>query len=317
MRRIFLTTAIFLSLAPVSGRAQMLLPSAVGAPTPAGRYGPPPAGKSGAPPVARRPRAAPAPDDPNEAAKIDRHFTAAKPPAVETIVARPMALFGSRGGLQIDKSGDDLRVSRLTLTGDKISHPNQACQVEMGGADPLKLQPLGAPDGVERFVLDSSACPLQVDVLNGALRVTSPAGACVFTQADCRVDASGLWGPAGAIFSDSQKKAMERERAGLEKQARGHFRALLHRYRKDKPAAQAIVREQAAFAADRTQSCRDYDHEDTVGFCALRLTEARDYRLQARLAEEKPKKNKKNVRKSDSRKNADRKNALHGGAQPN
>ncbi len=309
MRRLFLIAVVFLSVTPVPGRAQMMLPSAVGAPTPAGQSGPPPA--------ARRPRLHPGePANPDEDGEVDRHFVPAKPPAVESVIGKPFALSGSRGALQIEKSGDDLNLSRLALAGDKISHPNQACQVAMGGAEPLKLKPLGAPDGVQRFVLDSSACPLQFDVLNGALRATSPSGACVFAQADCHVDAVGLWGPSGDSFSESRKKNIERERAALEKEARAHFRALLHRYRKDKPAAQAIVREQAAFAAERAQSCRDYDHEDTLGFCALRLTEARDYRLQALLANEKPKKDKKKAQTNARSGSVRPAQPPRGGAQP-
>jgi hypothetical protein len=295
MRLIFLT-AILLSLAPNAARAQMVLPGAVGAPTPAGQSGAPPA-------VARRPPASsnPANSNPDGDVAYDRHFTAAKPPSVDSVVGKPFVLLGARGALLVEKSGGDLVLSRLTVPGDKISLPNQSCELAIGGGSPLRLKPLGAPEGVQRFEVDSSACPLQFDVLNGALRAFSPAGSCEFRQADCRVDASGLWGPAGDSFSDSQKKTFERERAALEKDARGHFRALLHRFRKDKPAAQAVVREQAGFSASRSQSCRDYDREDTHGFCSLRLTEARDYKLQTRLAEEALKKDKLKEQKSAKR----------------
>ncbi len=287
MRQIFLIALVFLTVAPSGGQAQMLLPGAVGAPTPAGQSGAPPA-------VARRPSArAPASSHPEGEVSFDRHFTAAKPPSIDSVVGKPFALLGSRGALQIEKSGDDLVLSRLTLPGDKISQPNQSCQATMGGATPLRLKPLGAPDGVQRFEIDSSACPLQFDVLNGALQAINASGACLFRDADCRVDGSGLWGPAGDSFSDSQKKAIERERTALEKDARAHFRTLMHRLRKDKPAVRAVVREQAAFSANRSQSCRDYDREDTHGFCSLRLTEARDYGLQTRLAAETLKKDSK------------------------
>lgn len=156
----------------------------------------------------------------------------------------------------------------------------------MGAEGPIGLKPLGAPDGVQKFELESSACPLQFDVLNGALRARSPGGACSFTQADCRVEASGLWGPAGNSFSEAQIKSIEKERGSIENAVRAHFRALLAKYKKDKPAAQAAIKEQAGFSAERAQVCRDYDREESVGFCALRLTEARDFRLQASLAAE-------------------------------
>jgi hypothetical protein len=216
---------------------------------------------------------------------------AAKPPSVETVLGKSYSLHGSRGAFEIEKSGASLRVSRLILTGDKISHPNQACEISMSGAEPLELRPLGAPDGVERFELQSSACPLTMDVLSGALRVSSPKGACLFVQADCHADPAGLWGPSGDSFSENQVKSIERERSNLEKSTRAHFRTLLSKYKKDKAAAQAAVIEQAAFSANRAQTCRDYDREETHGFCSLRLTEARDYLLQSRLAQASPAKN--------------------------
>ena len=45
------------------------------------------------------------------------------------------------------------------------------------------------------------------------------------------------------------------------------------------------MKAQADFAASRAQTCRDYDKEEVHGFCALRLAEARDLALQARLAD--------------------------------
>jgi hypothetical protein len=276
MRPIFLTLAIFLILPPTASLAQMVLPGAVSAPTPVGQPGATPSQKS----PGGKPKG-----EAGGAAAVDRHFVTAKPPAVETVVGKPFSLSGSRGALLVEKSGADLRLSRLALTGDKISQPNQPCEVTMGGAESLALKPLGSPDGVLRFELDSSACPVQFDVLNGALRAASAAGACSFVQADCRADAAGLWGPPGDSFGEPQAKSIERERTTLENNVRAHFRSLLSKYKKDKPALRAAVMEQAAFSASRSQTCRDYDREDAHGFCALRLTEARDYRLQTHLAE--------------------------------
>ena len=263
----------------------MQLPGAVGAPTPAGQSLAPPAPRSG----------------PSQAGGVySGHFSAARPPSVDSIVDKPFSLAGVRGLLQIEKSGTDLRVSQLTVAGGKISRPNQTCEVSMGAEGPIGLKPLGAPDGVQRYELDSSACALQFDVLSGALRARSPNGACSFPQADCRVDPSGLWGPAGGSFSDTQIKSIEKERGALENAVRSHFRTLLSKYKKDKPAAQAAIKEQAGFSSERSQTCRDYDREEAVGFCALRLTEARDFHLQARLAGEagaaKPDKPRKPVR---------------------
>jgi len=270
MRSLVLISASFLIAAMPAARAQMQLPGAVGAPTPAGQTIAPPAPHAAGP----------------AGGTYSGHFSAARPPAVESVVDRPFSLSGLRGALQIEKSGAGLRVARLTAVGDKISHPNQSCEVSMGAEGPIGLKPLGAPDGVLRYELDSTACPLQFDILNGALRARSPNGACSFAEADCRVDASGLWGPSGAAFSESQIKGFEKERGALENAMRSHFRTLLDKYKKDKPAAQVAIKEQAGFSSERAQVCRDYDREEAAGFCALRLTEEQDFRLQARLAGE-------------------------------
>lgn len=74
---------------------------------------------------------------------------------------------------------------------------------------------------------------------------------------------------------------------------RARFRDLLHRLKKKPDAARILVKEQAGFAAMRSKACRDYDREDSHGFCALRLTEARDFALQAQLFELKPAKSAK------------------------
>jgi len=290
MRLIVLTTAFVLIVTTAPSHAQMQLPGAVGAPTPAGQSLAPPSSPAG---------------PPKASGGYSGHFSAAKPPSPDSIVDKPFSLAGARGSLQVEKSGTDLRVSQLTVSGGKISRPNQSCEVSMGAEGPIRLKPLGAPDGVQRFELDSTACPLQFDVLNGALRAHSPNGACSFPQADCRADPSGLWGPAGSSFSDAQIKSIEKERGGLENAVRAHFRTLLSKYKKDKPAEEAAIKEQAGFSSERAQICRDYDREEAVGFCALRLTEARDFSLQARLASgqgaAKPDKPKKPVRQAAPR----------------
>jgi len=255
-------------LIPVSSAsAQLALPGAVTAPTPEGQ--------------------APAPPKPAAPARPREYFAPVKPkpPAESAVLGQTFALNGARGALALDKDGADLRVTRIVLSGAKVSHPNQSCEVAMGEDGPIKLKALGAPEGANRFELQSTACPMLIDLLGGALRVTAPFGACVFFEADCRADVAGLWGPPGNAFSESQIKTIDRERAGLEKSAQARFRALLARYKKQPEIAKELVKDQADFGAMRAQTCRDYDKEETHGFCALRLTEARDLALQARIAE--------------------------------
>jgi len=260
---------VALAFAPWPAQAQLALPGAV-APTAEGEVLAPP-----------KPQAAARGKSSSGAMTISRP----KPPAESAVLGQTLSLNGTRGALQIERNGADLRAVRLALAGAKVSRPNQACEVVMGEDAPIALKPLGSPDGASRFELQSSACPILLDLLGGAVRVSTPFGACVFLQADCRADVAGVWGPPGASFSESQIKTFERERAGLEKSVQARFRALLGRAKKDPELATTLVKEQADFAAARARTCRDYEREETHGFCALRLTEARDLSLNLRLAE--------------------------------
>ncbi len=268
MRPLFFAPFFSLVLFADACHAQMQLPGAMGAPTPRGQS------------IATPPSGAQGPRGENYAG----HFTPSKPPGIESVVGKSLSLLGSRGALQVESSSGGFVLTRFVAEGGKISHPNQACEVSMGADGPVALKVLGSPDGVTRLELDSSACPLQFDVLSGALRARSPTGACSFAQADCRIDAAGLWGPSGASFSDVEIKSIEKERGAMEKSMRAHFRVLLSKFKKNKTAAEAVVKAQAAFPAERAQTCRDYEHEEAVGFCALRITEAQDFRLQSQLA---------------------------------
>jgi hypothetical protein len=284
--RPFLLVPVFFPLLIVNVcHAQIQLPGAVGVSTPRGQ--------SIAPPPSAIPRSS---DE-----DYSGHFTPAKPPEIESVVGASLSLLGFRGALQIEKSGGGYVVTRFVAEGAKISHPNQACEVSMGVDSPVALKASGSPDGLRRLELDSSACPLQFDVLSGAVHARNSIGACSFEKADCRVDAAGLWGPPGGSFSEMQIKAMEKDRAAIEKSMRMHFRALLSKFKTDKSAAAAAIKSQAAFPAERAQACRDYDHEEAVGFCALRMTEARDFLLQSQLASEDGVKKSKNGRETSGR----------------
>jgi hypothetical protein len=291
MRALLLLLALVLT--PLPARAQLALPGAVATPTPAGQTMAPPATHSG-----------PRKTESSGSGPAIRP----KPPTESATLGQTLSLNGTRGAILIEKNGGALAVTRLVLTGSKISQPNHACSVSMGEDGPIRLQPLGAPDGATRFELDSSACPMLIDLLGGALRVSAPFGACAFPQADCRADVAGLWGPPGAAFGASQIKTFERERAGLEKSVQARFRELLKAFKKKPDLASALVKEHADFAASRATICRDYDKEDAHGFCALRLTEARDLALQARLADARDEKAKEKAEKAEkARRQAERK----------
>jgi hypothetical protein len=271
MRPFLIVLALTLAT-PQWARAQMALPGAVAAPTPEGEAVAPPPAEHAAP----RKR--------SQSSGLGLAIRP-KPPVESAVTGQALSLNGTRGTLLIEKGDGELRVTKLVLPGARISHPNQSCELAMGEDGPIKLKPLGTPLGVQSFELQSSACPLVLDLLGGAFHVGAPPGACTFTQADCRADFEGVWGPGGGSFSDGQIKTFERERAGLERSVQTRFRELLHKFKKKPDLAKALVKDQAAFAAIRSRTCRDYEREEAHGFCALRLTEARDFALQAKLAD--------------------------------
>ena len=161
-------------------------------------------------------------------------------------------------------------ISRLVLTGYEVARPSDICRVEVSG--PLALTPAPRHDGLLSFDVALQACPLSLDVLDRAVRVR--AGVCAMAQGDCRVDASGVWGPPGASFGDAEAKADEKIRAEADAQARGVYRRLIAMAGKDREKIRDIAREQAAFSSIREEMCRDYAQEDKHGFCASRVTQA-------------------------------------------
>jgi hypothetical protein len=142
------------------------------------------------------------------------------------------------------------------------------------------MSPAGRPNGVPRFRIDIPACPLDVDLLDGAVLV-SGADACPFPEGNCRIDARGLWGP-GAGTLESQLRAIESDRASADRAVRENFKALLART-KDRNAVKAVAAEQAGFTSEREMVCRDYARESVHGFCSARFTELRSAELAARV----------------------------------
>ena len=179
-----------------------------------------------------------------------------------------------------EKAGG-LTLSKLTVIGDRISKPGQACTVDVALASPLPATPAGRPAGAIRYAVPLPACPFSVDILQGAVLATTPS--CDFAAADCRVNLAGLWGPHAADISPKRAKELERERARLETTMRTNFRALLRKAGKDKVAVKSVAREQAAFSSEREMTCRDYEGETVHGFCSTQVTQARALALMAQF----------------------------------
>jgi len=251
--------------------AQLALPGAT-APTAEGALAPPAADASGA-------KSKPRPRGDDEAGPA----VAPKPPSEDGVIGKPLYLDGTRSVIELRRADGKLQVARLTLTGDSISRSGESCRVEMSGT-PLSLTPRDDDSGLHRFKAELPACPFTLQVLDGAVFVTNEGGACELKSADCRSDPVGLWGAAESEFDTKRAKEMLGMRARVEKTVRASFHALYAKYKTDRDMRKYLVRVQVAFPAHREEICRSYVKEEDVGYCSLRLTEARALTLGTQLA---------------------------------
>ena len=208
---------------------------------------------------------------------------AMKPPGEDTITAHTLSLDGRRGTISFAKTGSDLTLTALILTGDKISKPNQSCTVSVALPKPFVVTPAGRPAGMIRYDVPIAACPFAIDVLDGAVLVSRPDGSCAFTAADCLVMPIGLWGPPAGDIPPARIKDLERQRTRIEATMRANFRSILKKAGKDHQAVKAVAGEQAAFSSEREVTCRDYQGEAVHGFCSTQITEARALTLVAKF----------------------------------
>jgi hypothetical protein len=210
---------------------------------------------------------------------------APKLPGEEMIVDRDLLRDGAQGSIALQRApGQGLEIKTLSMQGEQISHPGEVCRIDVIAGEPIEAKPSGKPAGLLRYDVDVEACPFSFDIFDGAIRVIHEGKLCDFVAADCRIDPTGLWGPAGSSITDKQIKLFERARGSAETTMRTAFRALMARLDKDKAAITKIASEQAGFSSEREVACRNYAGEDAHGFCALRLTQGRVLALEAELA---------------------------------
>jgi hypothetical protein len=235
------------------------------------------------------PLGAAAPNSAGTVEKVPRPHRAPKaaatyaPPGAATVIGRALLLNGANGLLQFSGRADALRIDRFTMLGEVISDSTQQCRIDVGGGATIETKSLGQPDGLLRFQADIPACPFEFDVLDGAVLVPVQLQGCIFKDADCQANPSGLWGPDGTSLV-MDVKLMEQARARAEAAMAANYRALDARL-KDRAKADDLAREQNRFFSDRAEMCRDYSHENMHNFCAIRLTEARAALLKARTDE--------------------------------
>lgn len=248
-----------------------------GVPQPRGPFapGPPPApglppeGEPGVP-TGPIPPAAPPPARP----------IVLKPPSEDGVLGRELKLNGGSGSLRLERTGRSELRAQLTLAGSKLSDETESCAVDLGGGQPVALSSRGRVEGLPRYEAQAPACPIQFDVLDGAVLVTAPAEACVFQEADCKVEPKGMWGPEPTGLLPKARD-IEDARGAADRAVRENYKALAQKA--GPHGLRPVVAEQAAFSADRETVCRSYRREGAHGFCNARFTEGRAVALAARL----------------------------------
>lgn len=196
----------------------------------------------------------------------------------EAILGKALHRNGNHGEATFSKTADGYGM-KLNLDGFQPDNLVEPCAVSFGDA-PVPVTALGRPAGVPRYRLEAPICPIVFDVLDGAFLVVEPAEPCVVQAAQCRIDPRGLWGPDARIVA-GQAKETERARGAAERAVREGYRTLTAK--SDPVEQRSIAREQAGFSAEREMTCRDFQREGQMGFCAARITEARAASLRARL----------------------------------
>lgn len=197
----------------------------------------------------------------------------------EKLLDKTLKLNGTTGALKLERSAAGWMME-ATFEGFMISRPQDSCAVKLNDGKAISLISQGKPDGLIRYQLEAPACPITFDILDKAVLVKYERPFCTFSQADCQVDARGLWGDESAVLIP-QASSFEKTRGQGDKIVRDGFRELTE---KGMPQdARLIAMEQAAFSAERETICRNYARENAHGYCHALYTQARVASLQARL----------------------------------
>ncbi len=172
---------------------------------------------------------------------------------------------------QFPRQGDTLAITRLVLSGERMSNRREACRVEVEGG-PFAASPMGRHEGLKRYAIKIPACPFTFVVLDAAILATvaeganpaqppastrpdnragNTAGMCSFTQADCVVHIGGVWGPAGSSIPKGEIENILKARGASEKNALANYRALVSQATGDRQKVRAIAAEQASFSSKR------------------------------------------------------------------
>jgi hypothetical protein len=204
-----------------------------------------------------------------------------KVPSPDDLTGRDLKLNGRDGLIRIERTGKDQYGARVRLAGTRLSKPDELCSVEIGDGDFIPLTSEGRPEGAHRYALKAAICPIRMDVLQESVFISRTEGEkiCRITQADCKVEPVGLWGPEARGVTGKTKE-IEKERGSADRYVREAYRRLTQNAG---PEARLLITEQAAFSSEREMLCRSYDREDSHGFCHARISQGRAIMLGQKL----------------------------------
>ncbi len=228
---------------------------------------------------------------------------AVRAPGETSLIGRELRQNGVHGLINFQRQGETLAITRLVLSGERISNRREVCRVEVEGG-PFTASTQSRLGGLKRYAIKIPACPFTFVVLEAAILATvaegaapvqapastrpdnragNTAGMCAFTQADCVVHIGGVWGPAGSSISKNDVDQALKARSAAEKNALANYRALIAQAKGDRQKIRSIAAQQASFSSRRAEQCTDYDREEVHGFCSARITEAQAVALRAQL----------------------------------
>ena len=234
--------------------AQMQLPGAIPS-TPAGQ----------APPGAATPRAG------------EQALASFK--GEELLPGRALQYMGASGRIVISRTASRGLAMTFTGVGRRGNDIRQICSADFSSTGAVPMVARGRPLGLNRYEIRFEACTLTADLLNDAIIVGTPNGACRLAD-DCIIEPAGLWGPPA---QELPKEAdIERSRGAAERQV-NLARKTLQDQLKGKPEGSAFLSEHVNFSANRERQCQSYAGASGPGFCALKLTEAWGMRIASRL----------------------------------
>ncbi len=197
----------------------------------------------------------------------------------DLLPGRTLQYMGASGRIVINKTAAKGLAMTFTGFGRRGNDIRQICSADFSSTGAVSMQPKGRPLGLNRYEIKFAACTLTADLLNDAIIIGTPNGACRLAD-DCIIEPAGLWGPPA---QDLPKEAdIERFRASAEKQV-NLARKTLQDQLKGKPEGSAFLSEHVNFSANRERQCQSYAGASGPGFCALKLTEAWGMRIASRL----------------------------------